>query len=102
MFFVGEPVPASPEHALAQLAEGGFGIDVALLHDDLSESVIGARFLAHARAPLNRLFLTAWKSFSILKPSLSCPGPAPVSYRLPPLNGLRAFEAAGIATQFRT
>jgi hypothetical protein len=64
--------------SLTQLAESGFGIDVAtLLHDDLPEGVIGARFLPHARAPLNRLFLTAWKSFSILKPSPSCPDPHP-------------------------
>jgi hypothetical protein len=52
-----------------------FGIDVALLHDDLPEGAIGARFLPHARAPLNRLFLSAWKSFSILKPSSSCLDP---------------------------
>jgi hypothetical protein len=64
--------------SLAQLAESGFGIDVATLpHDDLPEGVIGARFLPHAGAPLNRLFLTAWKSFSILKPSPSCPDPHP-------------------------
>jgi LysR family glycine cleavage system transcriptional activator len=87
--------------SLTQLAESGFGIDVALLHDDLPEGVIGARFLPHARAPLNRLFLTAWKSFSILKPSPSCPDPAPMSYRLPPLNGLRAFEAAGRHLSFK-
>jgi hypothetical protein len=36
--------------SLAQLAKSGFGIDVALLHDDLPEGVIGARFLLHARA----------------------------------------------------
>src|SRR5437762_14059193 len=54
-----------------QLSRSGFDIDVALLHDDLPEGLIGARFLPHARAPLNRLFLTAWKSFSILKPSPS-------------------------------
>jgi hypothetical protein len=41
-------------HLSTQLAESGFGIDVALLHDDLPEGVIGARFLPHARAPLNR------------------------------------------------
>jgi hypothetical protein len=52
-----------------------FGVDVALLHDDLPEGVIGARFLPHARAPLNRLFLSGWKSFSILKPSSSCLDP---------------------------
>jgi len=63
--------------SLSQLAESGFGIDVALLHDDLAECVIGARLLPHAPAPLNRLFLTAWKSFSILEPSPSCPDPHP-------------------------
>jgi hypothetical protein len=63
--------------SLTQLAESRFGIDVALMHDDLHEGVIGARFLPHARAPLNRLFLTAWKSFSILKSSPSCPDPHP-------------------------
>ena len=51
--------------------------NVALLHDDLAEGVIGARLLPHAPAPLNRLFLTAWKSFSILEPSPSCPDPHP-------------------------
>ena len=61
----------------------------------------GARFLPHARAPLNRLFLTAWKSFSILKAVTFMPGPAPMSYRLPPLNGLRAFEAAGRHLSFK-
>src|SRR5271154_4051142 len=29
------------------------------------------------------------------------PGPAPMSYRLPPLNGLRAFEAAGRHLSFK-
>jgi hypothetical protein len=64
-------------HSLAPSAESGFGIDVALLHDDRSEGVINARFLPHATAPLNRLFLTAWNSFSILTPSPSRPDPRP-------------------------
>jgi hypothetical protein len=64
-------------HLSGTISRKRFVIDVALLHDDLPEGVIGARFLPHARAPLNRLFLTAWKSFSILKPSPSCPDPHP-------------------------
>jgi hypothetical protein len=41
------------------------------------KGAIGARFLPHAGAPLNRLFLTAWKSFSILKAVTVMPGPHP-------------------------
>jgi hypothetical protein len=55
------------EHFSSTIGRKGFGIDIALLHD-LPEGAIGERFLAHTRAPFNRLFLTAWKSFSILTP----------------------------------
>ncbi|WP_398492625.1 hypothetical protein [Variovorax sp.] len=52
-------------------------MDIALRHDGLPDRAIGACILHRARALLNRLFLVAWKSFSIPKSSPSSPDPHP-------------------------
>lgn len=62
--------------------------------------MIGARILPYARTPLNRLFLLLEELFCSDAVTFM-PGPAPMSYRVPPLNGLRAFEAAGRHLSFK-